>query len=180
MHLLLQDHEARLHLWPAGGGLSNMKTARQQERMAFDEIGDAEALHALADQMVIAVRCRDVAQDVGHRADAIEIVGAGLVLLDVALQDDDDLALLAHGLLRRRHGRRPPHGDGEDHLGEEHEVAQRDDDQRIRRQGAGEGTPGRVARVDDVGRVHGPALFASALSRRTTRQPLTEKLLTAP
>ncbi len=83
-----------------------MQAPGQQEGVAFDEVGDAEALDALADQMVAALGAGDVAHDVGDRADAVEIVRSGIVLLGVALQHDDDLALLAHGLLGGRDGRR--------------------------------------------------------------------------
>ena len=59
-----------------------------------------EALLALADEMVRAVGRRDVAHDVGDRADAVQVVGLGLARPRVALHEDADLALLAHRLLR--------------------------------------------------------------------------------
>ena len=98
-HLFLQNEEARFDLRPGRGRLGDVQAARQQERVAFDEFGDAEALHALADQVMAAFGAGHVAHDVGDRADAVEVVRRRIVLLGVALQHDQDLALLAHGLL---------------------------------------------------------------------------------
>ena len=75
-HLLLQHMEARLDLGRRRGRLGEVQAAGQQEGVAFDEVGDTEALDALADQMVAAFGAGDVAQDVGDRADAVEIVRA--------------------------------------------------------------------------------------------------------
>ncbi len=47
--------EARLDLRPGRGRLGDVQAARQQEGVAVDELGDAEALHALADQVMAAV-----------------------------------------------------------------------------------------------------------------------------
>ena len=69
-----------------------------KSRVAVYELGDAETLHALADDVMVAVGRRHVAQDVGHRADLVQVGRHDLVLLGVALQDEHDLALLAHGL----------------------------------------------------------------------------------
>ena len=41
---------------PVDGRLGDVQAARQQEGVAFDELGDAEALHALADQVMAAFR----------------------------------------------------------------------------------------------------------------------------
>ena len=108
-----------------------MQAARQQERVAFDEFGDAEALHALADQVMAAFGAGHVAHDVGDRAGAMEVVRRRIVHLGVALQHDQDLALLAHGLLGGGDARGASHGDREDDLGKQHGVAHRHDDQRV-------------------------------------------------
>ena len=72
----LQHEEARLDFRAVGAGLGHVDAARQQEGIALDELGDAEALHALADQVMAALRAGHVAHDVGDRADAMEIVRA--------------------------------------------------------------------------------------------------------
>ena len=84
-HLLLQQQEARLDLRPARSGLGDVQAARQQERIAFDELGNAKALDALADQMMAAFRAGDVAHDVGHGAGAMQVVRPRLVHLGIAL-----------------------------------------------------------------------------------------------
>ncbi len=155
-----------------------MQAARHQEGLAFDELGDAEALHALADHHVIAVRGRDVAHDVGDRTDTVEVVRLGIVLLGFALQDDQDLALLTHGLLGGGDARRPAERDREDDLGEQHGVAHRHDDEGVRRQRL-DRLAGRArtdATIDVGGRRHGWVLWRGALGSRITRQPLTTAL----
>jgi len=54
--------------------------------MALDELDDAEAIVALADQIVCAVRRREVAQYRRRRADGVEVGGARLHRLRIALQ----------------------------------------------------------------------------------------------
>ena len=179
-HLALQHEEARLDLRAdlrtGAGRLDDVQAARQQERMALDEFGDAEPLHALADHMMRAVGRRDVAHDVGHRADLVKIAGHDLALFRVALQHDQDLALLAHGLLGRGNRRRPPHRERKHHLREEDEVARRQHDQRISRQRRSRhlcrGAGGIGVHV--IGRGHGLPLRVPVLLRLITRQPFTD------
>ena len=102
--------------------------------MPWRIVEDAEALHALADHVMRAVGRGDVAQDVGDGADAVELVRAGIVHRRVALHHDADRALLAHRLLERRDRLGPAHRDRDDHAGEEHGVADREQDQGVVRQ----------------------------------------------
>ena len=90
--LPLQVEEARLDLRRTRRRLRNVQHARRQERPARQEFEDAEALHALADEVMAAVRCGDVAHDIGDRADPVQVVGSGIGDLGVALQQDADLA----------------------------------------------------------------------------------------
>ena len=53
--------------------------ARDQERIALEELQHAKALHALANRVMRAVRRRDVAQHVGRRADPMQVVRARLL-----------------------------------------------------------------------------------------------------
>ena len=186
-HLALQHEEARLDLGARAGGLDHVQAARHQERMALDEFGDAEPLHALADHVMRAVGRRDVAHDVGDGADLVEIAGDDLALLRVALQGDQHLALLAHRLLGRGDRGRPSHRQRKHHLREEDEVARRQHDERIGGQrigrqrrssrlarGRGAGGVVVLAGVHVVGRGHGLLLRGPALVRLITRQPFTE------
>ena len=110
-----------------------MQAARQHERVAVDEVGDAETLHALADDVMVAVGRRDVAQDVHDRADRVQVGRHEFFLRGLALQHQQDLALFADGLLDGGDRRGPADTHREDHLGEQHEVAHRHDDQRVGR-----------------------------------------------
>ncbi len=154
-----------------------MQAARQQERIAFHEVGDAEALHALADQVMAALGAGHVAHDVGDRADAVQVVRPGVVRFGRALQHDQDLALFAHGLLGGGDGRRTAEGDREHDLGKEHGVAHRHDDQRVggqraRRLGGGPAGGAHILRAHDR--------VLCALGNRITRQPLVTPLCGVP
>jgi hypothetical protein len=155
-----------------------MQAARQQERMSLDEIGDAETLHALADDMMVAIRCRDVAQDVRHRADRVQVGGRQLFLRGVALQHQQDLALLAHRLLDGGDRRGAADADRKDHLWKQHEIAHRHHDQRVGRQGLR--VVFRIHRLHRfILRTHG-CLRMPALASVTTRQPFASKRRTSP
>ncbi|MGY4266688.1 hypothetical protein ACVJF2_005258 [Bradyrhizobium sp. USDA 4519] len=131
--LALQIEEARLDLGRGGGRLGNLQHAGREERRARQIVEHAHALHALADQMVAVVRTGDVAHDVGCGADAVKPVGAGIVGLGIALQQDADRPLLAHRLLGRGNRGRPGDRDRNDDIRKQHGVAHRDDDQRVAR-----------------------------------------------
>ena len=74
---LAQEHEPRLDLLALVFGLVDQLEAGGQERVAAGELEDAEALLALADQVMVAVGRRHVAQHVGRGADTMEIEGPG-------------------------------------------------------------------------------------------------------
>ena len=79
--------------------------AERQLRVVV-EPGDAEALVAVHDELVRAVGTRDVAQDRRHRADGVEIALARVVDLGMALEQQADATLGAHGFLHGRDRRR--------------------------------------------------------------------------
>ena len=83
------------------------------------EFEHAEAL-ALHDHMMAAIGRGQVARDVGDRADAVHVGAVGLRDLAVALHENADLPLLAHGLLHGRDRDRPPDRDREQHAGKQH------------------------------------------------------------
>ena len=143
--LPLQIEEARLDLGRAHVGLLDALDAGEHERPAAEEVRGAEALLALAHEMVRAVRGGDVADDVGDRADAVEVDRARVGRLGVALHENADLALSAHRFLDGGDRTRPAHGDGKHHAGEQHGLAHRHDDQRI-----GAADSGTAALVSDA------------------------------
>src|SRR6185369_4925441 len=95
-------------------------------------------------------------------------LGPKVVLLRVALQEETDLPFAAHRLLRRRDRARTAHRDRADHAREEHRVAHRNQDERVRRQrlrrrrtrgrGAGGAGPVLVFVGEHLG-VHAPSFL---------------------
>ena len=150
--------------------------------MALDELGDAEALHALADHVMRAVGRRDVAQDVGDRADLVEIVrrrarsSPGRAAGRPAIWRCSRTACWAAAIVDG-----PADAHREDDLREQDEVAHRHDDERIGgRASAGSGESGwRAGRRVGVWLAFtssGAVMAASgaALVRLTTRQPFAD------
>ena len=123
----------------------------------------------------------DVAHDIGDRADAVEIVGAGIVGLGIALQQDADRPLLAHRLLRGGDRFRPADGDRDDDAREQHDVAHRHDDQGVGRDLQPMVSGARRSGLDPgclIVRWHGHLLTLDFASRKTM-QPFVAKRLTA-
>ena len=112
-------------------GIVDELHARDRERIAVEELQHAKALLALADRVMRAVGCGDVAQHRRGGADPVQIVGPGLVGVGLALQQNAERTLQAHGFLRR--GARALAADRQrnHHAGEQHDVAHRHDDQRV-------------------------------------------------
>ena len=129
-----QGEEARLDLGGAGRRFRNAQHARDHERPAAEEFEDLEALLALADHVVGAVGAGDVAHDVRHRAHAVHVDGGRIGDVGVALLQNADRALLAHGLLRGGDRLRAADRHRHHHAGEQHEIAHRHDDHRVGRQ----------------------------------------------
>ena len=105
--LPLQTQEAGLDLRRTRDGLGNVENPGCRKRRARKEIEHTDALYALAHDVVAIIGPREVANDVGHGADAVKIVETRFVQLRVALKQDADLSLLAYGLLRSGDRLRP-------------------------------------------------------------------------
>ena len=129
-----QMQEARLDLGRARRRFRNAQHARDHERPAAQEFEHLEALLALADQVIGAVLAGDVAHDVGHRAHAVHVDCRRIGNVGIALLEDADRTLLAHGLLGRGDRLRTADRDRHHHAGKKHEVAHRHDDHRVGRQ----------------------------------------------
>ena len=132
--LRLQIDEPRLDLGRAHVRLGDLQHASDEERPAAEIFDDLEALLALADQVVRTVRRGDVTDDVGERAHAMHVDRGRIGDLGITLQQDADLALIAHRLLRGGDRLRPAERDRQHQAGEQHGIAHRHDDQRIGRQ----------------------------------------------
>jgi len=132
--LRLQIDEASFHFGAGRLGLGDLQHACDEERPAVQILDHLEALLALADEMMRAIRPGDVAHDIGERAHAMHVDRRRLRHLSVPLQQDADLALIAHCLLRGRDRFRPAERDRQHETRKQHGVAHRHDDERIRRQ----------------------------------------------
>ena len=127
---LLQLVHARGDLGGIDFGLADLIDAGDEERIAGDELAHAEAPRAARHEVMVAVGRGHVAQDLGGRADAMQMLGPRRLDRRVALQDDADrLVGLGCGLGagdRLRAAERERRHDAR----KEHDVARRQHDQR--------------------------------------------------
>jgi hypothetical protein len=98
-----------------------------------EEIEHTDALYALAHDVVAVIGPREVANDVGDGADAMEIVGTWFVKLRVALKQNADLTLLAYRLVCGGDGLRPAQRNRSDHAWEQYGIPHRYDDECVSR-----------------------------------------------
>src|SRR3712207_6583 len=109
----------------------NVFDAREHERQPVLEIQNTEALLALHDEMMSAVLSGYITNDVGNRADPIEIVAGGNLCFRIMLQQKADFTLRTHGLLSGREGTVAIDSDRQHGAWKEHHVANRHDDQHV-------------------------------------------------
>ena len=81
-------------------GILEQLHARDGKRVAVQELQHTKALHTLADGVMRAVGRGDVAQHIGRRTDPVQVVGARLFDVGLALQQDAERALQPRGFLR--------------------------------------------------------------------------------
>ena len=105
--------------------------ASHGERITVEELQHPEAPQAACDRMVQPVRRRDVAQHGGARADPVQVLGARHLDIGLALQQHAERTLESNGLLRRRAGTLATDGQRKDRSRKHHDIAYRQDDQRI-------------------------------------------------
>ena len=110
-------------------GLAHLIDEGDEEGIAGEELGDAEAAGAARDDVMIAVRRRHITQDFGHGADAMEVLGPRRVDRGVLLQHHADRLVGARGGLGAGDGLRAAETERRHHAGKEHGVARRQDDQ---------------------------------------------------
>jgi hypothetical protein len=120
---LAQLHAQCLGLGAGWFGLFDAQDARRQEGVAGHQFEQAEALPAVAHGVDLAVGRLHLAHHRGQRPDGTEFVEAGFVDRRVLLQHDAQRRLGRHRVLQRGQAARAPHGDGHQHVREEHHVA---------------------------------------------------------
>jgi hypothetical protein len=125
--------------------------ARHQEGIAVDKIEHAEAPLALADRVVGAVGAGHIAQQCRLGAHAVQVDMDRLVDRRVALQHQADRAAQADRRLRGGHRTRAAERHRKDGAGKQHQIAGRDQDQRI----LGQGRNARQCRLDRLVRRRG-------------------------
>ncbi len=108
-----------------------MQHSRREKWRRGQEIEHAKTLHALADDVMGFVRRGDVADDIGDRADPVEIAGRRILHLGIPLQQNPDWPLFAQRLLRGGDRFGAVDGDRRHDAGKQHHVANRHDDQGI-------------------------------------------------
>src|SRR5258707_3196518 len=104
-------------------GLRDVHDPCDEEGPAVQELDDLKALVALADEMMSAVRRRDVARHVGDRAHAVQIEGEGVLRGRIALHQDADRPLFADRLLRGSDRTRPADRHRHDDAWEPYEIS---------------------------------------------------------
>ena len=154
---------ARLDVAVHRGRVGHALDARRLVRPALDELGDAKALVALDHEVVRTVRRGQVAEDRRDRPDGMKIARRRLLGLRIALQEHADRLLRARRFLGAHDRLAAAQPQRRDEPRKEHEVADRDDDERIGRQRRG---LGRIER----GRVRG---HHATRRNASTRQPST-------
>jgi hypothetical protein len=153
--LLLQVQRAGLDLRMGGAAVVQVFDPGDQVRETAHGVEHAKAPFALADEVVRAVRGRDVTEDARDRADPLQVVEAGILGLGVLLQQEPDLALGADGLLRPGDGLLALDRHRQDDAREEHHVAHRQHEQHVigqarQRLGLGLGLAARGSQWDLV------------------------------
>ena len=123
---------------------------------SLQELDDPEPIDALRDDVVGIVGGSDVTEDVGDGADPVEVFRAGGLDFRAPLQDHPQRLLPADRLLRRRDGCAAAEDDRQDHAGKQHQVANRQENERIIRR---------------LGHRLGPATVASDLCCPTEARP---------
>ena len=132
--LRLQIDKTRLDLGRVRVGFGDLQHARNKERPAAEILNDLESLFALADQVMRAVGRGDVAHDIGERTHPMHVDRRRIGDLGVTLQQNANLALVAHRLLGRGNRLRAAERDRQHQAGKQHGIAHRHDDERVGRQ----------------------------------------------
>jgi hypothetical protein len=125
---VLQVHHQRVQLDGRSGGIGQRLHPGGHERLLPGDLQQADARDPLQDDREVVLGELDHLEDARGAAHGVEVGGAGILGLGVALGDDaDDRPFLGDGFLDQLDRFLPAHVDGDDRPGEEHRVTQRQD-----------------------------------------------------
>jgi hypothetical protein len=101
------------------------------EALVFLPLDRAGALDPLDQHLDVAVGQLQALHDVGDAAHRVDVVRLGLVGGGVVLRGEEDPLVLAERVLERAGGGRPSDHERHHHVGEDHDVPERDDRERF-------------------------------------------------
>ncbi len=120
-------------------GRRQRRGAHEEERLGTLEALDAHALLALDERLDAAVRQLEELQHADARADGHDVVGGRILHRRLALRAEDERGLLVEGRLDGLDGLLAAHEEGRDHLGEDDQLAGRQQRQGRRRRARANG-----------------------------------------
>ena len=129
--LLAEHGDQRLDLRALALDVAHDVITRGEKRQARHEVERAEALLALADQMMHAAPGLDVPHDGHERADLVQVVGTRLVHRRILLQQEPELAPVLRRFLRRTYRDVAAEADLRHRAGEDHDIAHRQYDDEV-------------------------------------------------
>ena len=106
--------------------------AHLQVRVLADELDHAHALLSLDERLGGPVGELQFLEDARDASDFVQVPLAGVLDLRLLLRDERHEVVLAHGLLERRDGALAAHEQRHHKVGEDYEIPQRDQRQRMR------------------------------------------------
>ena len=132
--LALQMKEACLDFGRSRVRLWNPQDVRNEKRPSGKEFRNLEPLVTLTDEMVCAIRRSDVAHDIRHRTHPVHVDRRRIAHICTPLHQDADLPLLAHRLLGSSDRPLPADRDRQHVAWKQNGIADRNDNERVRRQ----------------------------------------------
>jgi hypothetical protein len=96
------------------------------EALVFLPLDHARAIHALDEQLDVAVGQLEALHHVHNAAHGVDVVGARIVNRRVVLRGEEDAFVLGQRVLERADGRRPSNHERQHHVWKNDDVPQRD------------------------------------------------------
>jgi hypothetical protein len=99
---LLECADATLYFRIQHLGVVDVLHARHRKSIALQEFGDLKPAQPADDRLVGSIRCSEITQHGGARADPVNVIRPGLGNIGLGLQQDTDRPFHAHRFLQRR------------------------------------------------------------------------------
>jgi hypothetical protein len=115
----------RLDRFGIAGKFGQASSAGLEKLFILNIFGDAHTLLALDKNLDGAVGQLEQLQHICQHAGLVYAFGGGFIDRGVDLAGQKDLAIICHHLFQRAHGFFTTHEQGHDHMGEHHDIAQR-------------------------------------------------------